>query len=70
MRNKVLWRLTPTVAEEHYIRNQALKEGRTLAAMIHRLISESIAARQAAAHQVEQVAKLASLLKGETVDSS
>lgn len=62
MRKNVLWRLTPTPAEEHYIRNAAQREGRPLAGMIYKLISEAILARQAAEHQTN---RLVSLLKGE-----
>jgi hypothetical protein len=63
MRNKVLWRPTPTVAEEHYIREQAMKEGRKLADMIHKLISEAILARQVAMSQVSEVQRLVAVLK-------
>jgi hypothetical protein len=61
MRNRTLWRLVPTPAEEHFIRNAAQKEGRSLAQMTHKLLSEAILARQAAAHQTQ---KLVALLKG------
>jgi hypothetical protein len=57
-RDKVLWRLTPTVAEEHYIRDQAMKEGRSIAQMTHRLLSEAILARQATQHQSAKVQEL------------
>ena len=51
MRKQVLWRLTPTKIEEAFIREQAAKEGRKLSDMTHKLLSEAILARQAAAHQ-------------------
>jgi hypothetical protein len=70
MRNKVLWRLTPTVGEEHFIRNAALKEGRPLAGMLHKLISEAIQARQAAQHQTAEVQRLATLLRTPTAESA
>jgi hypothetical protein len=63
MRKQVLWRLTPTAAEEHFIRNAAAREGRKLSDMTHRLLSEAIMARQAAQHQVGEVARLATLLR-------
>ena len=57
MRNKVLWRLTPSPSEEIYIRDAAKREGRPLAGMIHKLISEAILARQMAASQVSEVSR-------------
>jgi hypothetical protein len=55
---------------EHYIRGVALKEGRPLAGMLHKLISEAISARQAAAHQVAEVSRLTAVLRGETAESA
>lgn len=66
MRNKVLWRLTPTLAEEVYIREQARREGRPLAGMLHKLLGEAIFARQQAEHQVETVRQLVSAMKTPT----
>ena len=37
MRDRTLWRLSPTKAEEHFIREQAAKEGRKLSDMTHKL---------------------------------
>jgi hypothetical protein len=68
MRKQVLWRLTPTAAEEHFIRAAAQKEGRKLLDMTHKLLSKAILARQAAQDQVEQVAKLTNILRGEASD--
>jgi hypothetical protein len=68
MRKQVLWRLTPTAAEEHFIRNAALKEGRKLSDMTHKLLSEAIQARQAAQHQTAEVQRLASLLREPTAE--
>ena len=65
MRKQVLWRLTPTKIEEAFIREQAAREGRKLSDMTHKLLSEAILARQAAAHQVDQVARLTAVLRGE-----
>jgi len=69
MRNRTLWRLSPSAAEEHFIRNAAQREGRPLAGMLHKLISEAISARQAAAHQVQEVARLATLLRSPAADA-
>jgi hypothetical protein len=55
---QVLWRLTPTKAEEHFIRNQAMKEGRKLSDMTHKLLSEAILARQAAQHQTKRLVEI------------
>jgi hypothetical protein len=51
------------VAQEAFIREQAAKEGRKLADMLSKLLSEAILARQAAQHQTS---RLVSLLRGET----
>jgi hypothetical protein len=68
MRNRVLWRLTPTVAQEAFIREQAAKEGRKLADMISKLLSEAILQRQMAASQVSEVSRLVSVIRGEATD--
>jgi hypothetical protein len=62
MRKNVLWRLTPTPAEEHFIRNQAAKEGRKLSDMTHKLLSEAIVARQI---QESQAGSLLRVLRGQ-----
>jgi hypothetical protein len=62
MRKRTLWRLSPTEAEEYFVRSQAKKEGRELSKMIHVLLGEAISARQAAQRQTS---KLVSLLRGE-----
>jgi len=51
--------------KKYFIREAARKEGRPLAGMIHKLISEAILARQAAQHQTQ---KLVSLIRGESSD--
>ena len=66
MRNKVLWRLTPTVAEEHFIRSAAQREGRSIAQMTHVLLSEAILARQIAQRQIAQVSELVAVLRTPT----
>ena len=68
MRNKVLWRLTPSPSEELYIRDAAKREGRPLAGIIHKLISEAILARQMAASQVSEVSQLVATIRGKSSD--
>jgi hypothetical protein len=70
MRKHVLWRLTPTPAEEHYIRNAAQKEGRKLSDMTHKLLSEAILARQLAATEVQKLSRLAKVIRGEPVETT
>jgi hypothetical protein len=51
---------------EHQIHQLALKEGRPLTAMCNRLLGEALAARQAAAHQVDEVRRITEILKTPT----
>jgi hypothetical protein len=67
MRKRVLWRYTPTLSQEIYIREQAKLEGRELSGMLSKLISEAILQRQSARHQT---ARLVSLLKGEAPEAT
>jgi hypothetical protein len=65
MRKEWSIRLRLPEHQGHQIHELALKENRSQSSMISVLVAESLSARRAAAHQVEQVTKLTSLLRGE-----
>jgi hypothetical protein len=62
MRKKVLWRYTPSVQQEEYIRQQAKAEGRELSGMIHKLVDEAILQRQVSASRTN---RLIGILRGD-----
>jgi hypothetical protein len=65
MRKKVLWRYTPSVHQEEYIRQQAKAEGRELSGMISRLVDEAILQRQVSASRTN---RLIGILRGESAE--
>jgi hypothetical protein len=62
MRKRTVWRLSPSEAEEHYVRSQARKEGREFSKMLHVLLGEAILQRQIAESQTNEIVRA---LRGE-----
>jgi hypothetical protein len=62
------WRLTPNATEEAFVREAARREGRELSQMLHRLLGEAIVARQIAATEVNNLSRLAQVIRGEPVE--